>query len=46
MPEVLFDLSAEYSQMLNQGIRLSGESQDFFVHGRIASLPSRLIGAS
>lgn len=42
MPEVLFDLSAEYSEMLNQGIRLSGESQDFFAHGRIQSLPSRL----
>jgi SAM-dependent methyltransferase len=42
MPEVLFDLSAEYSQMLNQGIRLSGESQDFFVDGRIASLSFRL----
>ena len=42
MPEALFDLSAEYSQMLHQGIRLSGEGQEFFIHGRIASLPSRL----
>lgn len=42
MPEVLFDLSAEYNQMLNQGIRLSGEGQEFFIQGRIESLPSRL----
>src|SRR6185295_15459010 len=42
MEEVLFDLSAEYSQMLNQGIRLSGEDQEFFIHGRIESLTGRL----
>ena len=42
MQEALFDLSAEYRQMLNQGIRLSGESQEFFIHGRIESLASRL----
>ncbi len=42
MPEALFDLSAEYNQMLNQGIRLSGEGQEFFIRGRIESLPSRL----
>ena len=42
MPEALFDLSAEYSQMLNQGIRLSGEGQEFFIHGRLQSLPARL----
>ena len=42
MEEVLFDLSDEYRQMLNQGIRLSGESQEFFIHGRIESLASRL----
>jgi len=40
--EVLFDLSAEYNQMLNRGIRLSGESQEFFIHGRLQSLESRL----
>src|SRR5258708_32360074 len=28
--------------MLNRGIRLSGESQEFFIHGRIESLASRL----
>ena len=42
MEEVLFDLSAEYSQMLNQGIRLSGEDQEFFIQGRIQSLSLRL----
>jgi SAM-dependent methyltransferase len=40
--EVLFDLSAEYEQMLNQGIRLSGESQEFFIRGRLDSLTRRL----
>jgi SAM-dependent methyltransferase len=40
--EVLFDLSDEYRQMLHQGIRLSGESQEFFLRGRIESLESRL----
>jgi|SRR5579862_7136564 len=42
MSEVLFDLSTEYEQMLNQGIRLSGESQEFFIRGRLQSLQSRL----
>jgi SAM-dependent methyltransferase len=40
--EVLFDLSDEYRHMLNQGIRLSGESQEFFIRGRLESLESRL----
>ena len=42
MEEVLFDLSAEYRQMLNQGIRLSGESQEFFIRGRVESLQAHL----
>ena len=42
--EVLFDLSVEYEQMLNQGIRLSGEGQEFFIRGRVESLKSRLPG--
>ena len=42
MREVLFDLSTEYEQMLHQGIRLSGENQEFFIRGRIESLRSRL----
>jgi len=42
MEEALFDLSDEYRQMLHQGLRLSGESQEFFIRGRIESLESRL----
>src|SRR5438309_3255475 len=34
--EELFDLSSEYESMLNQGIRLSGESMAFFLEGRLA----------
>ena len=33
--EELFDLSDEYEVMLNQGIRLSGESMFFFLEGRL-----------
>jgi SAM-dependent methyltransferase len=40
--EALFDLSAEYRQMLDKGIRLSGEDQEFFIRGRLDSLQSRL----
>jgi SAM-dependent methyltransferase len=40
--EVLFDLSDEYREMLNRGLRLSGESQEFFIRGRIKSLEFRL----
>lgn len=42
MPEQLFDLSAEYEEMLNRGIRLSGEDREFFIRGRIAQLQKRL----
>ncbi len=42
MEETLFDLSAEYRQMLDKGIRLSGEDQEFFIRGRLDSLQSRL----
>jgi len=38
MREPLFDLSAEYEQMLNQGIRLSGEDRHFFLAGRVRYL--------
>ena len=38
MREPLFDLSAEYEQMLNQGIRLSGENRRFFLIGRVRYL--------
>ena len=42
MGEALFDLSAEYRQMLNQGLRLSGENQEFFIRGRVDSLRAHL----
>lgn len=42
MEEALFDLAAEYTEMLNQGLRLSGESQEFFVEGRLRNLIARL----
>jgi SAM-dependent methyltransferase len=42
MAEELFDLSREYEQMLDQGIRLSGENQEFFIRGRLQSLRARL----
>jgi SAM-dependent methyltransferase len=42
MPESLFDRSAEYEQMLNQGIRLSGEGRGFFSAGRLRSLRAKL----
>jgi len=42
MPEQLFDRAAEYEAMLNQGIGLSGESQDFFVVGRVQDMRMQL----
>jgi len=41
MREELFDLSEEYEQMLNQGIRLSGESILFFIEGRLNLLQKK-----
>jgi|KBSMisStandDraft_5_1062788.scaffolds.fasta_scaffold52891_3 SAM-dependent methyltransferase len=38
MREPLFDLSAQYERMLNQGIRLSGEDRHFFLIGRVRYL--------
>ncbi len=40
--EVLFDKAEEYDAMLNQGLKLSGESKDFFMHGRIALMQKHL----
>lgn len=40
--EKLFDLSQEYDFMLNQGLKLSGESKEYFIHGRIGDLKRRL----
>ena len=42
MTEELFDLSEEYEAMLNQGIRLSGESMLFFLDARLSLLRSRM----
>jgi SAM-dependent methyltransferase len=42
MPELLFDRAAEYEAMLNQGISLSGEGQEFFIAGRIRDMQSRV----
>lgn len=40
----LFDLSDEYEQMLDQGIRLSGESMLFFLEHRLQLVRRRLQG--
>lgn len=40
--EKLFDLSAEYDQMLNEGLKYSGEDKIFFLKGRIDDLRARL----
>jgi SAM-dependent methyltransferase len=40
--EELFDLSDEYEAMLNQGIRLSGESMFFFLEGRLNLLQQQM----
>jgi SAM-dependent methyltransferase len=42
MPEQLFDRAAEYEAMLNQGIGLSGENQEFFISGRIQDMRSQV----
>jgi SAM-dependent methyltransferase len=42
MPEQLFDRAAEYEAMLNQGIGLSGENQEFFISGRIEDMRSQI----
>src|SRR5215468_10521047 len=42
MPEELFDRAEEYEAMLNQGIGLSGESQEFFLTGRVQDLFNQL----
>jgi SAM-dependent methyltransferase len=42
MQEQLFDRAAEYEAMLKQGIDLSGESQEFFISGRIQDMRRRV----
>lgn len=38
----LFDKSREYEEMLDRGLRLSGESKDFFMEGRLRDLAGQL----
>ena len=38
MSEELFELPSDYDGMLNRGLRLSGESKEYFARGRIAML--------
>jgi SAM-dependent methyltransferase len=40
--EALFDRSAEYDEMLNRGLRLSGEDKTYFLAGRVADLLKQL----
>jgi SAM-dependent methyltransferase len=42
----LFDLSEHYDEMLQKGIRLSGEDRQFFSRGRLRDLASRLPAGS
>lgn len=42
--EPLFDLTAEYDEMLHRGLKLSGETREFFMRGRIADLSAELSG--
>lgn len=42
MTEELFDLSDKYEAMLQEGLRLTGESPAFFAQGRLKDLRSRL----
>jgi trans-aconitate methyltransferase len=42
VPEQLFDRAAEYEAMLNQGISLSGENQEFFILGRVQDMRSQV----
>lgn len=38
----LFDLSKEYDSMLNQGLKVSGEEKEFFIHGRVQDLKKNI----
>jgi len=40
--EELFDKSAEYDEMLNRGISLSGEDKYFFIRGRFSDLAKNI----
>lgn len=40
--EQLFDKADEYDEMLNQGLKLSGESKEFFMEGRLKLMQKHL----
>ncbi len=40
--EPLFDLTQEYDEMLHRGLKLSGETREFFMRGRVADLAAEL----
>ena len=40
--EPLFDLTQEYDEMLHRGLKLSGETREFFMRGRVADLSAEL----
>lgn len=40
--EVLFDLSAEYDAMLNQGLAISGENKLYFIEGRLRDIQQKI----
>ena len=42
MSETLFDLAGEYDDMVDRGLRLSGEDRHYFVRGRIEELRRQL----
>ncbi len=42
LTETLFDLAAEYDDMIGRGLRLSGEDRHYFVRGRIEELRRQL----
>jgi SAM-dependent methyltransferase len=42
--EPLFDLTQEYDDMLHRGLKLSGETREFFMRGRVADLAAELSG--
>jgi SAM-dependent methyltransferase len=44
LSNALFDLGAQYDQMLLQGLRLSGENHEYFLQGRIRRLVDDLKG--
>lgn len=42
MQEELFDRASDYDEMLNRGLRLSGENKTYFIEGRLARLAGLL----